>query len=192
MDIQEIEALYRCHGAVVLRRARGILGDEHAARDAMQEVFLRLMGEHATFRGSASPRTWLYRITTNHCLNVIRDTGRRQRLLDEKVAPTAQYVPLQSSSGSQQAEGRAGLAMILRRVPEELRAVAVCFYLDEMTQTEAAEYLGVSRRTVGYRLQAFRDAVQGLTGQGDAPKTAANTETPTADRAARPGRVTDS
>lgn len=157
MDVQTIETLYRTYGPSVLRRARRILGDEQAARDALQEVFVRALREREAFRGGASPMTWLYRVTTNHCLNVLRDGSRRRGLLERRVAPTL------SAGREGGAEASADVALLLRHVPEDLRAVAICFYVDEMTQAEAAEHLGVSRRTVGYRLQAFREAVRPLT-----------------------------
>src|SRR4051794_5745673 len=78
IDRGELEALYRTYGALVKRRARGILGDDHEAQDAMQEVFVRVIGAMGEFRRQSQPSTWLYRITTNLCLNRLRD-GRRRR-----------------------------------------------------------------------------------------------------------------
>ena len=74
IDRGELEALYRSYGALVKRRARGILGDEQEAQDAMQEVFVRVIAAMGEFRGQSQPSTWLYRITTNLCLNRIRDS----------------------------------------------------------------------------------------------------------------------
>jgi RNA polymerase sigma factor (sigma-70 family) len=143
-----MDALYRRWGPMVLRRARAILGDEQAARDTMQEVFLRALGDSARFRHEASPVTWLYRATTNLCLNVLRDGARRQRLmaLQTPHAPPAGPLP----------EDKVALAAVLRQVPESLREIAVYYYLDQMNQDEIAEVCGVSRRTVGNRLEEFR------------------------------------
>jgi hypothetical protein len=53
---------------MVLRRARLLLRDDHAARDALHDVFLRVLRAEREFRAQSTPATWLYRIVTNHCL----------------------------------------------------------------------------------------------------------------------------
>src|SRR5438309_1286154 len=78
MDQASMEALYRTYGSMVLRRARTLLGDEHAAQDMVQEVFMKAIRAFPTFRGESSLTTWLYQVTTNHCLNTIRVRARRR------------------------------------------------------------------------------------------------------------------
>src|SRR5438874_384381 len=68
-DAPAPDALYGLYGPMVLRRARAMLGDDHAAHDAAQEIFERALRAWSEFRADASPVTWLYRATTNHCLN---------------------------------------------------------------------------------------------------------------------------
>ena len=82
-----MDGLYERYGAVVYRRARRLLGDEHAAWDAVQEVFVRVLKHARRFRREASPTTWLYRITTNYCLNVLRDSARHSRKLQVEAGP---------------------------------------------------------------------------------------------------------
>lgn len=157
VGLDAIEELYARHGAMVLRRARAILGEEQAARDAMQEVFVRAFRERDGFRGEASPVTWLYQITTNLCLNKIRDSARQRELLARQGAPSEE-------AGEASPEMKATLAAILRRVPDALREIAVYYYVDEMNQDEIAELLGVSRRTVGNRLEEFKAAALAAAG----------------------------
>jgi RNA polymerase sigma-70 factor (ECF subfamily) len=164
IDRKEIEDLYRRYGALVRRRARSILGDEHESQDAMQEVFVRVIAAMAEFRGQSQPSTWLYRITTNLCLNRIRDSKRRRDRLTEAaedgrdpLAPSAPPTP----------EARTTLRAVLQHVPEELAQVAVYYYVDDMDQAEIAALLGVSRRTIGYRLDRFREHAQRILAHGD-------------------------
>jgi RNA polymerase sigma-70 factor (ECF subfamily) len=152
MDLSEIEALYRRHGPMVLRRARAILGDDALAKDAMQEVFIRALRAGDGFRKQASPVTWLYQITTHHCLNLCRDRGRRSRLLEANVVP--------EEKTAADPDDRITLRALLAKVPEELAEIAVYYYVDQMKQDEIAERMGVSRRTVGNRLEAFLAAAR--------------------------------
>jgi RNA polymerase sigma factor (sigma-70 family) len=157
--VADVEEMYRRHGAMVLRRARSILGEEQAARDAMQEVFLAAMKAGASFRGEASPVTWLYRMTTNHCLNRIRDQGRRSELLEQHgTDPDDASSPPPPDAG-------VDVARVLRSVPAELREIAVYHYVDQMNHEEIAALTGVSRRTIGNRLEAFRAAARAALGE---------------------------
>lgn len=155
MDRVAIEELYRRYGPLVLRRARSILGEESAARDAMQDVFVQAIRSADEFRGEASPVTWLYRITTNLCLNRLRDASRRRDLL-----------ALHASGGHDTfdagPEQKIAIADLLRHVPDELREIAVYYHVDQMKQDEIADLIGVSRRTVGNRIEEFRVIVQRL------------------------------
>lgn len=156
MNAHEVEELYRRYGPTVLRRARAILRDEHAARDVLQETFLLAIQERS-FRGEASPMTWLYRITTNLCLNRIRDEGRRSELLAARGEELEEARPAD-------AEGKTTLAQLLRNVPDELREIAIYRWVDHMTQEEIAAIVKTSRRTVGNRLEEFRRLAQEAAG----------------------------
>jgi RNA polymerase sigma-70 factor (ECF subfamily) len=125
-----------------------LLRDDQAARDAMQEVFIRALRAGNEFRADASPMTWLYRITTNYCLNSIRDRVRRDEILRGQGPPPEEQ-PLS-------AEDRHTVLRLLESVPEDVGVVAVHYFIDEMKQEEIAELLGVSRRYVRDRLDAFR------------------------------------
>jgi RNA polymerase sigma-70 factor (ECF subfamily) len=153
MERERLEALYRKHGKMVFRRARALLGDTQAARDAVQDIFLRALRARAEFEHAASPVAWLCKVTTNHCLNRLRDADRRRELL-ELQPPPVEAIP--------SAEPRLAVADLLRRLPHELSEIAVYYYMDQMNQDEIAELLGVSRRTVGNRLDEFRAAVSAL------------------------------
>jgi len=166
----EIEELYRKYGALVRRRARSILGDEHEAQDAMQEVFVRVIAAMAEFRGQSQPSTWLYRITTNLCLNRIRDSRRRRDRLAEAAGDGHDHlVPAAAPTP----EARSTLRAVLARVDDELGQVAVLCYVDDMDQAEIAVVLGVSRRTIGYRLDRFREEAQRILGDGSIAATEA-------------------
>ena len=142
----ELALFYARYGGAVLRRARRLLGSESAAEDACQEVFLRLWRYRPDF-SQASPVTWLYRVTTNHCLNRVRDERRRregERGAEQQPAPAPQL----------------SLELLLRGLPTELHELAIYYYVDQMSQEEIALVLGVSQRTVSNRLQQFRLALE--------------------------------
>lgn len=150
LEMTAIEDLYRSYGAAVRRRAQSVLGSPDDAEDALQDIFIKAIDHRDGFRNAASPRTWLYRVTMNHCLNVKRDGTRRRRLIDVKVAPATRKSDVSL-------DARVQMSRLMGTAPDDVRDAAACFYFGGLTQDETAEALGVSRRTVGNRLKSFRD-----------------------------------
>lgn len=150
----ELEQLYVRHSRSVYRRARELLADDESARDLAHEVFMRVV--HAGGKVPAEPTctAWLYRVTTNLCLNHLRDRSRQSKLLSSNYAPD---IAVEANG-----EMRASVLEILRRVPEEVQDIAVYFFLDQLTYDEIARLTGLSRRTVSNRLSSFRDAIARL------------------------------
>jgi len=150
----ELERLYAQYSRTVYRRALRLLGDKEAASDATQEVFERVIESRDAFPTDPTAIAWLYRVTTNLCINRLRDRNRHESLLASKYA-TGGAVPAIG-------ETRTVVGDLLNRVPEELQDVAVYYFVDELTYDEIAPLLGVSKRTVSNRLAAFRTLVARL------------------------------
>ena len=137
----ELERLYERFGGSVLRRARRILGDEQAARDVCHDVFVQVL--RAIPWPPASPLAWLYVTTTNLCLNQLRSHRRRRAVLARWPQPGTAGSPIEA-------------ALMLQRLPPELRDIAVYVAVDQMSQDEIAGVLGVSQKTVSNRIRALR------------------------------------
>ena len=148
----EVEALYRAYGSVVHRRARALLGNEAEASDAVQDVFIRVLRSYREFRGQSSPMTWLYRITTNLCLNRLRDRRRRSELHLELAE--------EQPSVGRRMELTPDVRKLLAALPDDAAAAGVYYYLDGMTHEEIAGVLGVSRRTAGNLVGRFDTAAE--------------------------------
>lgn len=149
--------LYQRYKPLVLRRVLRFY-DRGEAEDVVQEVFVKVMEQGDAFRGESSPTTWLYRIATNHCLNRLRDAGRRRELLQENA-------PMLSARRQQASQHAAALLeQIWAKVDDdELRQIAVYHYVDGMTHAEIARVLDVSRRTVGNRLNQLTELARAMT-----------------------------
>ncbi len=149
----EIERLYRSHGHLVLRRARLILGSEPDAQEALQEIFAALLREPDSLRGLSSTVGFLYRATTHHCLNQLRNRRTGARLLAARVAPAQR----EQAPGS--AEAMAEVRSLLAQMQPEVAQAVVHIHLDGMTHDETAELLGCSRRQVGYLLERAQQSL---------------------------------
>ena len=150
---ETVRALYEQYGPIILNRCRGILGDEQDARDALHETFVRVIDHYDEFRAQSAPLGWMYRISTNHCLNVIRNRkgrrDKRERHRDDLPSPRA----------LQEEPARALDAALVRRLladaDPQTCAIVVHLYFDDMTRVEAARLVGVSQPTLRKRLDCF-------------------------------------
>ena len=147
-----IEQIYREHGHIVLRRARRLLGSEAEARDAFHEIFLSLVTRPEQLRGVTRITSWLYVATTHYCLNALRKRRTQMRILDG-IGPAP-------PDAGRRGEVMVRVRALLERLPAPLDAVAVYYYVDEMTHDEIAAVLDCSRRKVGYLLERLQRAVR--------------------------------
>jgi RNA polymerase sigma-70 factor, ECF subfamily len=148
MQLPATSELFERYGAMVYRRCLAILGSAEAARDAVQEVFLRVIERRHQFRGEASPSTWLYSVATLHCLQQLRDrTGRLAKLamLAQEPRSAAARVP----------EEQIALGELLDGEPDDTRLMVYLHCVDGFTMDEVASAVGYSRKTVARRVHSF-------------------------------------
>jgi RNA polymerase sigma-70 factor, ECF subfamily len=125
-------------------------GDEATAHDVTQQVFLKLFTRLGQFRGESEFSTWLYRVTTNACLDERR---RRRRFLPFGEAP----LPEPKVGGGQErrvagSELEGAVARAVASLRPKLRVVMLLKYFEELTYEEIAAALGCSTGTVASRL----------------------------------------
>jgi len=76
-ESEEFDAVYEDYSQPIYYLALRMLGDPAQAQDATHDVFLKAFRKLDQFKGKANIRTWLYRITINHCQNLLRSWQRR-------------------------------------------------------------------------------------------------------------------
>lgn len=159
MDDRELSALFDRYAPVVTRRAFAILGDLDEAKDVAQDVFVKAFLGEAGFEGRSQITTWLYRITTNVCLNRLRDTRRRKALAAARDAN-------RPSTMDPVVERAMAVRALLADAEEREALAAIYVYIDGMSHREAAEMLRVSKRTVGNLLERFQVVAERHLGEG--------------------------
>ena len=135
-----------------------MLGDAAEAEDAAQEVFLTILTKGRTFRGEAQLGTWIYRVTTNLCLNRLR--GGKRRETREQAEAVRDWLAAGGVDPEERVAARRQLERLLADVDELAQEVFVLKYLDGLTQEEIAEVTGKSRRTIGKRLALLEERLR--------------------------------
>lgn len=77
-DTEAFEALVLEHQNKVYSLALRMVGNEEDARDMAQEAFIRAYGSLAGFRGDSKFSVWLYRLTSNICIDFLRSRGKKR------------------------------------------------------------------------------------------------------------------
>jgi RNA polymerase sigma-70 factor (ECF subfamily) len=90
-ESSEFGAIYEAHSQTIFYLALRLLGDPTQAEDATHDVFLKAYRKMDQFRGDSAVRTWLYRITINHCQNLVQTWHQRHMInnADDHVWETA-------------------------------------------------------------------------------------------------------
>jgi RNA polymerase sigma-70 factor (ECF subfamily) len=145
---KKVEELYGKYGPTIYARCKRVLKDGSAAEDATQDVFVKVLRHFESAPSEEAVLPWIHRITTNHCLNVLRDSRRHAAPMEE----LPEQIDDEFEDG---VVSRDFASRVLSDAPEELRVPAVLYHGRGIEQSKVAEALGVSRRTVLYRLAEF-------------------------------------
>jgi len=126
---------------------RFLKGDDAAAQDVTQEVFVKMFRATPTFRAEARLSTWIYRIAANACMDELR---RRRRLLFFGDLPDAIH-PTTSpdfAPGALQTE----VVAAVDRLPPKMRITVLLRYFDDLPYDDIARALACTTGTVASRL----------------------------------------
>jgi RNA polymerase sigma-70 factor (ECF subfamily) len=151
-ELQAFEMLMRIHDRQVYRVALRMLGNVEDAKDASQEVFLRLHRSLGKVDETRDLASWLYRVTVNVCNDAFRN--RRATLPIEKAGVLASAVDPEQESEANQT--RRLVTEALARLPEKQRAAVVLREIEGLSTAEVAGILGASEMTVRSHISLAR------------------------------------
>ncbi|MFD4370693.1 RNA polymerase sigma factor [Streptomyces sp. NPDC058486] len=152
-DEEAFGVLVERHTAMLLGLATRLLGNRTEAEDAVQEAFISAWRRLPEFHGRSAFGTWLYRIVTNRCFNVLR--GRQAAVSLEAAGDVA--AAEHTVSPARIAEGRDAVRELrdaLDLLSAEQRACWVLRELDGQSYEFIAEAVGISQEAV--RARVFR------------------------------------
>ena len=179
---RELELRLEEHRAELTGYAYRMLGSSFEAEDAVQETLLRAWRGFDRFEGRAALRSWLYRIATNVCLDMLTGKERRARPMDLAPARTADaplggalpeaawILPIpdnrvlhEHDDPAEVAESRETIRLAfvaaLQHLPPRQRAVLILREVLRWKATEVAELLDTTVASVNSALQRARSTL---------------------------------
>ncbi|RDY71158.1 RNA polymerase subunit sigma [Halobacillus trueperi] len=167
-DKEMLAGLMESYGDMVVRIAFTYVREKQLAEDLAQEVFIRCYQHLHTFEHRSSYKTWVYRITVNHCKDHVRSWSFRNLI---------PFEPMKMEKGE---EANSIIEQVLKEEENEvlfqkvlkltvkLREVIIFYYYEELSVEEIAELLEINVNTVKTRLHRARNSLKRMLKGGEA------------------------
>lgn len=146
-DDRALEMVLRRYRGIIWKVAKSYLGSLNEAEDIFQEISLTLHKNRTAYQsGSAKFSSWLYRVTVNKCLDVLKSSGRKTAHIELKdtipsASPTAEDTIHQDQLASQ-------LKEMLAILPRQQRLALSLHYYENLQVSEISSCLDISELAV--------------------------------------------
>jgi len=166
-DQDAFEQLVLAHQNKVYTICVHMVTDREEAADLAQEAFLKAWRNLSSFQGESSFATWMYRLTTNVCLDYLRKQSRRQNIstavsLDDEDSGWTE--PADHSQDPQvhleREERKRALTRALQELPEHHRRPLIMREVSGMSYQEIADALDTDLGTIKSRIARARERLR--------------------------------
>lgn len=158
---QEFKKLYTKYAGIVYSRCLIFCKNDEIACDLVHDIFLLVFKNYKSFKGNSDTYTWIYRITTNTCINYVKkemkqNNGKLQLEFDVS----------DNFLQEQKIDHSLLIKQIFASFNKKLQQIALYYFIDDFTQEEIAEILQISRKTVSRKIQFLKDKIKRLIESG--------------------------
>jgi RNA polymerase sigma-70 factor (ECF subfamily) len=159
-DEEAFVTLYRRYRDRIVSFSRRLLGDAATAEEAAQDTFVKLYGARRRYHPTSKFSTFLYRIATNHCLNIRARAERRYRAPGTAVEAKADPAALNPEDSADRARLREALWQAIAALPAKQAGALVLCHYEGMSLREASQVLHVTDGAVKSLLHRARQRLQ--------------------------------
>jgi RNA polymerase sigma-70 factor, ECF subfamily len=150
------------YAPIIIKICRAYTDRQEDFEDCYQEVCLQIWRSHRRFDGRAAWSTWVYRVSLNVCLTLLKSHKRSDRIFasdDDPPERTEDSRAFADDSLNQ-------LYDAIRKLSEVDRAV-ILLYLEEKSHREIAEIIGSNPNNVGVRINRIKGRLRRLLDEED-------------------------
>lgn len=167
-DVEAFGRVYSRYERAIYRHAFYLLGQREDADDVKQETFLRAYRSMDSFRNDYNIRSWLYKICSNLCCDLLR-RRRSQPQIPMESEDIERFVAGEALANdpiriAERSDTVAAILQVLQGMPVQQRQAITLYLLDGFDYTQIAEILGCARGSAKMRvlraMDQYRERVQ--------------------------------
>lgn len=176
-DIHAFEILITKYEKQIYNLCKHMLLDEGMAEDAVQEICVKIWKEISRFEEKAKFSTWVYRISVNQCIDIIRKIKRKNEtslVKENKLENEEWQMEIEDQDGNieekmESYELKKILEEALSQLKPQYRAICILRDINDYSYEEIASILGISIGTVKSRISRARQALKKILLQSKEP-----------------------
>lgn len=157
-DATYFSQLYRRYAGKVFAKCISMLADHGMARDATQDVFIKILLNLSKFTEQSSFSTWVYSITYNYCIDLIRKKKKNILIFTEDMGRISKEpeIDIPDSVILEMETNR--LEKVMDRLPPGDKAILDMKYTDDMSIKEIGEVLNKTESAI--KMQIMRAKIK--------------------------------
>jgi len=153
--------LYKRYSSKVYAKCISLLKDEARAEDAAQEIFTKIYLNLAKFTGKSKFSTWIYSITYNYCIDVIRKNKKNKNVFSDEMERAPDVIDdVEDQELLLMRVDR--LKIVLDKIPEGDRAILLMKYNEDFSIIEIAETLNKSESAVKMKIMRAKQKAKAV------------------------------
>ncbi len=146
---QDIEGLVDAHQNGLIRYAYRLVRSRELAQDMVQDAFVRYLREPLDYGEPRQRAAWLYKVTHNLCIDLVKRESRRGEIYDRLELPAVVRFPVVEILATERWEH---LERLLQCLSENQRAAVLLFFQEGLSYKEISAVTGQSMSNVGMLL----------------------------------------
>tara|TARA_R110002073_G_scaffold123234_2_gene266832 strand:- start:13880 stop:14374 length:495 start_codon:yes stop_codon:yes gene_type:complete len=156
-DTSLFESIHKQYFPMVLQMCLGFVkGDFDKARDLSQEVFIKVWANLDSFKGISSYKTWIYRITVNTCLQLIRKEKKNRSVPIEAISHSFTEEPKRDSS-----EASNRLYKAIGKL-NEVDRLLIMMVLEGQEYEDISDVLGIQPTNVRVKIHRIKKRLKNI------------------------------
>ncbi|MCB0706441.1 MAG: RNA polymerase sigma factor [Saprospiraceae bacterium] len=167
-DFPSFKEIYEQHTDMVFNLCLNYLQNEADAEEVTQDVFIKVYRQLANFKGQATLKTWIYRISINQCQDFLKAKKRQKRFgfhIPVLWGNPAEGLPVLSDfkHPGVQLEDKEAVAYIFKNIndlPQQQKTALLLKVVEDLSQKEIAAILDISIKAVESLLSRARSNLQ--------------------------------
>lgn len=158
-DARHFTELYRRYSGKVYGKCISLLKEEHLARDAAQDIFMKIFLNLGQFAEQAKFSTWVYSITYNYCIDIIRKKKKMGDIFSDEMErlPDTMDEVHDEALLTMQADR---LRVVLEQIPFGDKAILLMKYQDDLQIKEIANILNKTESAIKMKLKRAKHKAQ--------------------------------